>query len=474
MPARPGQRDRRLQAGLDVPGGVHREERGLRRGEPCHDLGREIGVAGRVDQLDPRALVLEAGDREGQRLLALLLLGLVVQAGRAVVDAAEPGDRAGVEEKPLGQRRLAGAGVGGQDDAAEVGEVDTLGCHAHRSFGGVRSHRGRGRWPGTPRPRSRTVGCSPARGLRRLRRLYSGRCQDTPSGRRSSARRAPTTSSAVPSSPRWAARSAVAARAGGADPDGNFRLRLAIERPAPSTCRWTRSSAPSRRRPAAAKASSSRRSRYEGYGPGGVAILVETATDNKNRTAADIRSILTKAGGQLAGAGGVAWQFEQRGVITLAPAETPRSWSWPHRRRRRRRRLDRRPGRGLHQAPRAGGGAPVPRGGGREDRVGRAVDDRQEHVTRAGTRPARRCAWSSCSRTTTTSSAYRQLRDPRGADGRGRRMIILGIDPGTAMLGYGIVERTGQAPRHRLRRHHDSLRPVRCPSGSRPSTCLTT
>ena len=58
--------------------------------------------------------------------------------------------------------------------------------------------------------------------------------------------------------------------------------------------------------------------RYEGYGPGGVAILVETATDNRNRTAAEVRSILTKAGGQLAGSGSVAWQFEQRGVITLA------------------------------------------------------------------------------------------------------------------------------------------------------------
>ena len=57
---------------------------------------------------------------------------------------------------------------------------------------------------------------------------------------------------------------------------------------------------------------------YEGYGPGGVAILVETATDNKNRTAADVRSLFTKNGGQLAGAGAVAWQFEPRGVVAVA------------------------------------------------------------------------------------------------------------------------------------------------------------
>ena len=50
-----------------------------------------------------------------------------------------------------------------------------------------------------------------------------------------------------------------------------------------------------------------------------MALIVETATDNKNRTAAEVRSILTKAGGQLAGSGSVAWQFEQRGVITLSP-----------------------------------------------------------------------------------------------------------------------------------------------------------
>jgi YebC/PmpR family DNA-binding regulatory protein len=59
---------------------------------------------------------------------------------------------------------------------------------------------------------------------------------------------------------------------------------------------------------------------YEGYGPGGVAVLVETATDNRNRTAADVRSLFTKAGGQLAGAGAVAWQFEPLGIIAVPRA----------------------------------------------------------------------------------------------------------------------------------------------------------
>jgi YebC/PmpR family DNA-binding regulatory protein len=59
---------------------------------------------------------------------------------------------------------------------------------------------------------------------------------------------------------------------------------------------------------------------YEGYGPGGVAVLVEAATDNRNRTAAEVRSVFAKTGGQLAGTGAVAWQFEPRGLITVPTA----------------------------------------------------------------------------------------------------------------------------------------------------------
>ena len=55
----------------------------------------------------------------------------------------------------------------------------------------------------------------------------------------------------------------------------------------------------------------------EGYGPGGVAILVELLTDNKNRTSAELRSLLTRNGGSLAGAGSVSWLFQKKGVLTL-------------------------------------------------------------------------------------------------------------------------------------------------------------
>jgi YebC/PmpR family DNA-binding regulatory protein len=111
---------------------------------------------------------------------------------------------------------------------------------------------------------------------------------------------------------------AVAARLGGGDPDANYRLRLAIEKarqvnmPADNIKRTIDKAT------GGGDADQYEEIVYEGYGPGGVAVLVEAQTDNRNRTAADVRAMFTKAGGQLAGSGAVAWQFEPRGLITVA------------------------------------------------------------------------------------------------------------------------------------------------------------
>jgi YebC/PmpR family DNA-binding regulatory protein len=110
---------------------------------------------------------------------------------------------------------------------------------------------------------------------------------------------------------------AVAARLGGGDPDANYRLRLAIEKarsvnmPADNIKRTIEKAT------GGGDADQYEEIVYEGYGPGGVAVLVEAQTDNRNRTAADVRSMFTKSGGQLAGSGAVAWQFEPRGLITV-------------------------------------------------------------------------------------------------------------------------------------------------------------
>jgi YebC/PmpR family DNA-binding regulatory protein len=110
----------------------------------------------------------------------------------------------------------------------------------------------------------------------------------------------------------------VAARQGGGDPDANYRLRLAIEKarsvnmPADNIKRTIDKAT------GGGDAEQYEEIVYEGYGPGGVAVLVEAQTDNRNRTAAEVRSMFTKSGGQLAGSGAVAWQFEPRGLISVA------------------------------------------------------------------------------------------------------------------------------------------------------------
>jgi YebC/PmpR family DNA-binding regulatory protein len=112
----------------------------------------------------------------------------------------------------------------------------------------------------------------------------------------------------------------VAARQGGGDPDANYRLRLAIEKarsvnmPADNIKRTIDKAT------GGGDAEQYEEIVYEGYGPGGVAVLVEAQTDNRNRTAAEIRSMFSKSGGQLAGSGAVAWQFEPRGLITVPRA----------------------------------------------------------------------------------------------------------------------------------------------------------
>jgi YebC/PmpR family DNA-binding regulatory protein len=110
---------------------------------------------------------------------------------------------------------------------------------------------------------------------------------------------------------------AVAARAGGGDPDANYRLRLAMDKARSINMPADNIKRAIEKATGGGDAEQFEEIVYEGYGPGGVAVLVEAATDNRNRTAAEVRSIFTKTGGQLAGSGAVAWQFEVRGLITV-------------------------------------------------------------------------------------------------------------------------------------------------------------
>jgi YebC/PmpR family DNA-binding regulatory protein len=112
----------------------------------------------------------------------------------------------------------------------------------------------------------------------------------------------------------------IAARQGGPDPEANYRLRLAVDkaRRPPINMPSDNIKRAIDRATGGGDAEQFEEIVYEGYGPGGVAVLVEAQTDNRNRTAAEVRSMFTKAGGQLAGSGAVAWQFEPRGLISVA------------------------------------------------------------------------------------------------------------------------------------------------------------
>lgn len=111
----------------------------------------------------------------------------------------------------------------------------------------------------------------------------------------------------------------VAARHGGGDPNGNFQLRTAIEKAkAAGFPNDNIERAIAKGCGALAGEGDYEAIRYEGYGPGGVAVLIEALTDNRNRAAADLRSAFSKNGGNLGETGCVGWMFDQKGVITLA------------------------------------------------------------------------------------------------------------------------------------------------------------
>ena len=110
----------------------------------------------------------------------------------------------------------------------------------------------------------------------------------------------------------------VAARDGGGDPDGNAALANAIEKA--KALRMPKENierAIARGTGAGGDAAAIESVTYEGYGPGGVAILVECLTDNRNRTAADVRHLFTRADASLGEPGSVAWMFEKKGVVLV-------------------------------------------------------------------------------------------------------------------------------------------------------------
>lgn len=109
----------------------------------------------------------------------------------------------------------------------------------------------------------------------------------------------------------------VAARTGGGDVEANPRLRLAVSTAKANNMPADNITRAIKKGTGELEGVNYEEITYEGYGPGGVALIIESVTDNRNRTVADLRHLLSKNGGNLAESGAVSWNFERKGVIIV-------------------------------------------------------------------------------------------------------------------------------------------------------------
>ncbi len=109
----------------------------------------------------------------------------------------------------------------------------------------------------------------------------------------------------------------VAARTGGGDPDANYRLRLAVDKARTNNMPNDNIKRAIEKATGGDDNTNYEEVMYEGFGPGGAAILVQALTDNRNRTVSEVRSAFTKNGGNMGESGSVGWMFANRGVIAV-------------------------------------------------------------------------------------------------------------------------------------------------------------
>ena len=109
----------------------------------------------------------------------------------------------------------------------------------------------------------------------------------------------------------------ISAREGGGDPAANPRLRLAVDNAKAANMPADNIDRAIKKATGELAGVTYHELTYEGYGPGGIAVVVEVATDNKNRTVAAVRHIFTKYGGSMGENGSVAWMFDRKGIITM-------------------------------------------------------------------------------------------------------------------------------------------------------------
>ena len=111
----------------------------------------------------------------------------------------------------------------------------------------------------------------------------------------------------------------IAAKTGGPDPAANFRLRLAVQKAKENNMPSDNIDRAIKRATGGGDDVEIVEITYEGYGPAGTAVIVEVTTDNRNRAVAEVRNAFARSGGSLGESGSVSWNFDSRGVMTIAP-----------------------------------------------------------------------------------------------------------------------------------------------------------
>ena len=109
----------------------------------------------------------------------------------------------------------------------------------------------------------------------------------------------------------------IAVQMGGPDPTGNMRLKLALSKAKANNIPKDNIQRAIKKGQGAAEGGNYEEITYEGYGPAGVAVMVSTLTNNRNRTAADVRHVFSKSGGNMGETGCVIWMFKRKGVFTI-------------------------------------------------------------------------------------------------------------------------------------------------------------
>ena len=116
---------------------------------------------------------------------------------------------------------------------------------------------------------------------------------------------------------------AIAVKSGGPDPNANFKLRVAMDRA--RTANMPKENVERAISSGSLSAANLEEAQYEGFGPSGIAIIVETATDNRNRTGQEIKNLFERAGGRLAGPGAVSFNFENKGLLLVEKSSDPQT-----------------------------------------------------------------------------------------------------------------------------------------------------